>query len=101
MDKQNADEIAYRHRTLRLTLQETRPGEILKQILRTRQWLHKWHQPLCPRGRLRAAACPQWSGRDHQVTFRSGLRVPATMRHAAPSWQWFLSPIESSSVFPP
>jgi hypothetical protein len=44
MDKQNTDEIAHRRRALRLTLQGKRPGEILKQIPRTRQWLHKWQQ---------------------------------------------------------
>lgn len=44
MDKKNADEIAYRHRAIRLTLKGKRPSEILKQIPRTRQWLHKWQR---------------------------------------------------------
>jgi putative transposase len=44
MDTRNADEIAYRHRAIRLTLKGKRPGEILKQVPRTRQWLHKWQQ---------------------------------------------------------
>ena len=42
MDTRNADEIAYRRRAIRLTLKGKRPGEILKQVPRTRQWLHKW-----------------------------------------------------------
>jgi putative transposase len=42
MDTRNADEIAYRRRAIRLTLKGKRPSEILKQIPRTRQWLHKW-----------------------------------------------------------
>jgi hypothetical protein len=44
MDTQNTDEMAYRRRALRLTLRGKKPGEILKQIPRTRQWLHKWQQ---------------------------------------------------------
>jgi putative transposase len=42
MDTRNADEIAYRRRAIRLTLKGKRPSEILQQVPRTRQWLHKW-----------------------------------------------------------
>jgi len=44
MDTQKTDEMAYRRRALRLTLQGKRAREILKQIPRTRQWLHKWQR---------------------------------------------------------
>jgi len=44
MDTQKTDEMAYRRRALRLTLQGKSPREILKQIPRTRQWLHKWQR---------------------------------------------------------
>jgi putative transposase len=42
MDKANRDEIAYRRLAIRLTIKGKRPGEILKQVPRSRQWLHKW-----------------------------------------------------------
>ena len=42
MDKDNRDEIAYRRLAIRRTLQGQRPSEILKQVPRSRQWLHKW-----------------------------------------------------------
>jgi hypothetical protein len=42
MDKANRDEIACRRLAVRLTIKGKRPGEILKQIPRSRQWLHKW-----------------------------------------------------------
>lgn len=42
MDKENRDEIACRRLAIRLTLKGKRPCEILTQLPRARQWLHKW-----------------------------------------------------------
>lgn len=42
MDKETRDESACRRLAIRLTLTGKRPCEILKQLPRARQWLHKW-----------------------------------------------------------
>jgi len=50
MDKENRDEIAYRRLAVRLTIKGKRPCAILKQIPRSRQWLHKWQRRFEPEG---------------------------------------------------
>lgn len=42
MDHNNRDEIASRRLAIRLSMKGKRPGEILKRIPRSRQWLYKW-----------------------------------------------------------
>jgi putative transposase len=86
MDKENRDEIAYRRLAVRLTIKGKRPCEILKQVPRSRQWLHKWQgrfehygwAGLASRSRQPHHLPHQYASSAHTVVLRVRRRLQCT-----------------------
>ncbi len=70
MEQTNAEEVATRHRAIRLWLQRKRPCEIIRHLARSHKWFYKWL------GRYQKLG---WPGLADQS------RQPHTSRHSYPA----------------